>query len=164
MKTKRCAFILFFVISASLCFFSNSFSQQMNPQESARWWTLGTPLQAREDAGISQDEYPAIVTVQGTILKLEDMRGVGGSEQMRLRTPRGETWVVFLGPKWFVDNQRIKFNPGDQVEVRGAKVLGEGESNIIAADVSKGDLTMKLRNDNGLPSWECCFPRASRSK
>jgi agmatine/peptidylarginine deiminase len=100
-----------------------------------------------------------MVTVHGAVTKVEDMRGVAGSNQMQIKTPQGDTWVVFLGPKWFVNNQRLKFNVGDLVDVKGAKYITMGQNNIVAQDVSKGDLTMKLRNADGLPSWECCIPR-----
>jgi len=161
MRRKSHA-LIFFVLFASTCISVIAWAQPTDPRLSASGWTLGTPLQAPQDRGLYEEQYPAIVTVEGTVLRLEDMPGVRGSEQMRLKTPRGETWVIFLGPRWFIDNQRLKINVGDQVEVRGAKVLYEGTDNIIAADVSKGNLTMRLRNDDGLPSWDCCFPRASR--
>jgi hypothetical protein len=60
-----------------------------------------------------------------------------------------------MGPNRFINNQKLKFLPGDSVMVRGKK-LG---SSLIAIEVSKGEWTMKLRNeDDGQPSWECCFP------
>ena len=78
------------------------------------------------------------------------------SVQMSFKGETGNTWTVFLGPKWFVENQRMKLMPKDKVEVRGKKT----GSMIIASEVSKGDLTMKLRNEeDGFPNWECCFPR-----
>ena len=74
---------------------------------------------------------------------------------MRLLSEDEGNWIVYMGPKWFVDNQKIKFNVGDKVEVRGKK-FGNA---IIASEISKGQWTMKLRNeDNGQASWQCCFP------
>ena len=120
-------------------------------------WNLGIPG-GGEGGTIS--EAPAIVTVAGTVTKIEKMKGVKDGLQMRLKDDKGAMWVVYLGPKWFVDNQRIKFMPKDKVEVRGGKAIVEGNVRIIATEVSKGDWTMKLRNeDDGMPSWECCFPR-----
>ncbi len=60
-----------------------------------------------------------------------------------------------MAPKWFMDNQRIKLNVGDRVEVRGKKFGGA----IIASEISKGKLTMELRNEeNGQANQQCCFP------
>ena len=150
--------ILSVILLIALCLSTVSFAQKTDPAQSKEWWLIGTPIQGM---GVQQmgDAYPSIDTLQGTVSRVEDMQGVKGSEQLRLKTAQGETWVVYLGPRWFVDNQRLKINQGDQIEVRGAKVLWEGKNNLVAEDVSKGDLMMKLRNENGLPSWECCFPR-----
>lgn len=142
----------------ALCFTAGAFAQGAGGSQSPQWWLIGTPL-TQEQVAVTTESRPAIVTVQGTVVAVEDMKGISGSNQMRLKTAQGDTWVVFMGPRWFVDNQRMKFNPGDQVEVRGAKFLALGQSNIVAADISKSDMTMKLRNEDGLPSWECCFPR-----
>jgi len=142
-----------------LCFSSAAFSQPLEMQQNIpNWWLIGTPLNQQGEPPISQAQ-PAMVTVHGAVTKVEDMRGVAGSNQMQIKTPQGDTWVVFLGPKWFVNNQRLKFNVGDLVDVKGAKYITMGQNNIVAQDVSKGDLTMKLRNADGLPSWECCIPR-----
>jgi hypothetical protein len=83
------------------------------------------------------------------------MKGVKDGQQMRVTTDQGNKYVVYMGPKWFIENQKIKFMAGDTVEVRGKKF----GNRIIASEVSKGDWTMKLRNEeDGQPSWECCFP------
>ena len=37
--------------------------------------------------------------------------------------------------------------------------LGLRATDIIATQISKGDWTMKLRDEeDGQPLWECCFP------
>ncbi len=157
MKRKISMAVLGGILLMAFCF--SAFAQQGGVGgETPRWWLIGTPL-TEEQIGVTGTSQPAIMTIQGTVAAIEPMRGLSGSEQMRVMTPQGDQWVVFLGPRWFVDNQRLKFNTGDQVEVRGAKFLALGQNNIVAQDVSKGDMTMKLRNSDGLPSWECCFPR-----
>jgi hypothetical protein len=85
------------------------------------------------------------------------MAGVKDGLQMKFKNEQGNEYTVYMGPKWFIENQKIKFMPGDSVMVRGKK-LG---SSIIATQISKGDWTMKLRNEeDGQPAWECCFPGA----
>lgn len=98
----------------------------------------------------------AIVVESGKVKKVGSMPGVKDGLQMAFVTDQGSNYVVYMGPKWFINNQKIKFMAGDQVEVRGKKVGG----NIIATEISKGEWTMKLRNEeDGMPTWECCFPR-----
>jgi hypothetical protein len=104
--------------------------------------------------GFQGDE--PIVTVMGKVVKVEKMPGAYEGVQLRLITEDKDKYLVMLGPKWFISNQKIKFAAGDMLDVRGKKIA----TTIIASEVSKGDWTMKLRNEeDGLPVWQCCFPR-----
>ena len=121
-------------------------------------WTLGVP---GLDAETSFTGMEAIVAEPGKVTKVEPMAGVKGGLQMRFVTDQGNAYKVYMGPKWFIENQKIKFMAGDKVEVRGKKY---GNA-IIATEISKGDMTMKLRNEeDGMPSWECCFPRSVKKQ
>ena len=115
-------------------------------------WTLGVPGLDAETHFTGQE---AIVTESGKVSKVEPMKGVKDGLQMRFVTDQGNKYLVYLGPKWFIENQKIKFKAGDSVMVKGKKF----GSYIIATQISKGDWTMKLRSqEDGQPSWECCFP------
>jgi len=96
-----------------------------------------------------------MVTMKGTVKKIEPMRGVKDGIQMRFVAEEGGKWVVYMGPKWLIDNQNIKLKVNDNVEVRGKKYGGA----VIATEISKGEWTMKLRNEeDGQAVWQCCFP------
>jgi hypothetical protein len=115
-------------------------------------WTVGLPG-SESLSGFTGDE--AIVVESGKVVKMEKMAGVKDGLQMKFKNDQGNAYTVYMGPKWFIENQKIKFMAGDSVIVRGKKFA----SSIIATAVSKGDWTMKLRNEeDGQPSWECCFP------
>lgn len=117
-------------------------------------WVIDTPINLQTST--FNGDSP-MMTVNGVVTKVENMPGVKEGVQLRIKSAEGEKWVVWLGPKWFIEHQRIKFMVDDKVEVRGKKA---DQSNLIATSVSKGDWTMKLRNEeDGLPAWECCFPR-----
>jgi len=115
-------------------------------------WSFGVPSAIH--SGLTGNE--AIVVESGKVKKVENMPGVKDAQQMRFVTDQGNNYIVYMGPKWFMNNQKLKFMAGDKVEVRGKKVGGS----IIATEISKGEWTMKLRNEeDGMPAWECCFPR-----
>ncbi len=117
-------------------------------------WTLGVPGTLSQ-TGFTGKE--AVVVESGKVAAIEPMKGVKAGLQMKLKTDQGASYTVYMGPKWFIENQKIKFAVGDKVIVRGKKI----KSDIIATQISKGDWTMKLRNEeDGQPSWECCFPGA----
>ena len=70
---------------------------------------------------------------------------------MRLKTEDGEKWIVWMGPKSFLDTQKLSFKVGDKVQVRGLKYKSDI---MIAAKITKGDLSMVLRSEtDGLPVW-----------
>lgn len=64
-----------------------------------------------------------------------------------------ETISVHLGPGWYIENQDVKIEPKDKVEIKGSRVTFEGKAVIIAAEVTKGGEILRLRDENGFPAW-----------
>jgi hypothetical protein len=60
---------------------------------------------------------------------------------------------VHLGPLWYLENQDVKIAPKDKVEIKGSRVTVQEKPAIIAAEVKKGDQTLKLRDEAGVPVW-----------
>ena len=52
---------------------------------------------------------------------------------MNVKTDK-ETISVHLGPSWYFENQDVKIQPKDKVEVKGAKTTFAGKPAIIAAE------------------------------
>ena len=99
---------------------------------------------------------PATVeTVTGEVIAVEKFTPVKGMRvgiHIRLKTDR-ETIAVHLGPSWFMERLEAKIETGDKLEVRGSRVTMGGKPAIIAAEVKKGDMILKLRDDSGIPVW-----------
>jgi predicted Abi (CAAX) family protease len=64
-----------------------------------------------------------------------------------------ETISVHLGPGWYIENQDVKIEPKDKVEIKGSRITFQGKPALIAAEVKKGDKTLELRNESGFPVW-----------
>jgi hypothetical protein len=144
---RKLAIGIVVVVAISMLFVQVSFAQTKGA------WTFGIPTTVTTDTGFTGNE--AIVVESGKVVNVEPMKGVKGSLQMKFKTDQGNAYTVFTGPKWFIENQKLKFAAGDSVMVKGKKF----GSYIIATEISKGDWTMKLRSqEDGQPSWECCFP------
>lgn len=60
---------------------------------------------------------------------------------------------VRLGPRWYLENQDVKIQPKDKVEVKGSRVTVQGQPAIIAAEVKKGGETLMLRDEASIPMW-----------
>jgi len=159
---RKLAIGIVVVVAISMMFVPVSFaqrSQAAGSTVSTGAWTLGIPSTVTAEGSFTGTE--AIVVESGKVVKMEKMAGVKDGLQMKFKTEQGNAYTVFMGPKWFIENQKIKFKAGDSVMVRGKKF----GSSIIATEVSKGDWTMKLRNEeDGQPSWECCFPGAVKAQ
>jgi hypothetical protein len=87
-----------------------------------------------------------------TVDSITPMRGMSGGVHVALKTEQGEV-SVHLGPQWYLENQDVKIEPGDRVEITGSRVTIQGKPTIIAAEVRKGDEVLQLRDAAGVPVW-----------
>jgi len=94
-------------------------------------------------------------TVEGIVTAVQRfIPGRGMSAGVRLLVRIGIDIIeVHLGPEWFIENQDITIQPKDQVEIKGSKVHFRAQPAIIAAEIRKGEDTLRLRNENGFPVW-----------
>jgi hypothetical protein len=96
-----------------------------------------------------------VETITGQVVKVDritPLKGMSGGVHMTVKTD-GEQISVHLGPAFYLENQDVKIEPKDKVEVKGSRVTFEGKPAIIAAEVKKGDEVLRLRDDNGFPMW-----------
>lgn len=96
-----------------------------------------------------------VETISGEVIAMEYIdpgKGASKGMHMTLKTEK-ETVSVHLGPAWFIENQDMKIEPKDKVEIKGSRVKYEGKPAIIAAEVNKDDSVLKLREKNGAPVW-----------
>lgn len=96
-----------------------------------------------------------VETVKGEVVKVDlvaPMKGMSAGVHLALKTDT-ETISVHLGPSWYLENQDVKLQPKDTIEITGSRVTLVGKPAIIAAQVKKGDETLKLRDDAGFPVW-----------
>ncbi len=96
------------------------------------------------------------VTVTGTVRSISTFRPEKGrypGVQVGVSTREG-TFMVHLGPEWFITNQDFELNEGDKVEVRGARISYQGTAAIMASHLKKFDSELILRDEDGVPYWE----------
>ncbi len=146
---KKNAGILAVVISILvLLIATESFAQRGMGWKGNGGWGMGTAY--------SKMYNPKTVeTVSGEVIrvdKITPIKGMSYGVHMTVKTDKG-TISVHMGPGWFIENQDIKILPKDKVEVKGSRITFEGKPAIIASEVKKGDEILKLRDENGFPSW-----------
>jgi hypothetical protein len=95
-----------------------------------------------------------VETIQGKVVSVEKTPSKGRSYGIHLilQTDK-ETIPVHLGPGWYVEKQTPRIEPNDTVTVTGSRVTVGAKPAIIAAQVKKGNDILKLRDENGIPTW-----------
>lgn len=97
-----------------------------------------------------------IVFLTGTIEGIKPVSPVKGMTEgviAVLKTQEG-TIELALGPKWFINNQKISFSRNDMIEVRGVRVTLHKKTFFIPARIIKGNYVLELRNEDGVPVWD----------
>lgn len=96
-----------------------------------------------------------VETVSGVVISIDKITPITGMSygiKMSVKTDK-EVISVHVGPGWFVEHLDIKLEPQDEVEVKGSRITFEGKPAMIAAEVKRGSVTLKLRDENGFPAW-----------
>jgi hypothetical protein len=97
----------------------------------------------------------SVETVSGTIetMSIVTHKRISEGVQLQLRTNDGKTMPVHLGPSWFIENQPLKLQVGDEITVRGSRITYADAPALIAAEVQRGNDTLMLRDREGYPEW-----------
>ncbi|MCK5268150.1 MAG: hypothetical protein KAR07_08285 [Spirochaetes bacterium] len=64
-----------------------------------------------------------------------------------------QTYSVHLGPVRFFKKKNFTFAVGDNVEITGSKIQRRNRTIILAAKITKGEISIKLRDKNGRFLW-----------
>ncbi|MDV7138364.1 hypothetical protein R3X28_05730 [Maribacter sp. TH_r10] len=96
-----------------------------------------------------------VETIVGTVTAIERRVQDTKMSQGLFLTVKTETETisVHLGPTWYMDNQDIQFQKGDEIRITGSRITFENAPAIIVKEVEKNDNILKLRDNNGFPIW-----------
>jgi hypothetical protein len=100
-------------------------------------------------------DLKTVETISGYVLSIEKTTPAkrrGYWVDLMLQTGN-ETIAVQLGPAWYIDKQTPRIEANDTITVTGSRLTLDGRSAIVAADITKGNELLKLRDDNGIPVW-----------
>lgn len=102
----------------------------------------------------SQFDPDTVETLSGELVKMDIFmpKGLSLGVQILLKTAK-DTLPVHLGPVWFMKKQKREIAPGDRLEITGSRVNSGGKQVIMASEIKKGDKTLKLRDEKGVPVW-----------
>ncbi len=143
---KFCTLILMISILGFIA--SEPFAQPGKGWRGSGGWGMGSQYNRMYNPKTVETISGEVVNVD----KITPMKGMSYGIHLTLKTEK-ETISVHLGPDWFIERQDIKIEPKDKIEVTGSRIMFEDKPAIIAAEVKKGDGTLKLRDENGVPVW-----------
>lgn len=135
---------------AVLVFLTSSvaFAQPRKGWRGSGGWGMGAAYQRMYN--------PATVeTISGlvdSVEKVTPMKKMSYGIHLSLKTEK-EMVSVHLGPGWFIERLDTRIEKGDQIEVKGSKITLDGKPALIAAEIKKRDIVLKLRDDAGFPVW-----------
>ncbi|HUT84261.1 MAG TPA: DNA-binding protein [Thermodesulfobacteriota bacterium] len=97
----------------------------------------------------------AIETIKGEVANIRRVvpaEGMCEGVDIIVKSEKEEIGVN-LGPAWFIDNQDLKVELKDMVEIKGSRVSFGKIPGIIATQVKKGEDVLMLRDEYGTPVW-----------
>ncbi len=96
-----------------------------------------------------------VTTLRGTASTVTVVPSRGGRRGgMHLALASGgQATDVHLGPTWYLQQEGFDLAKGDSIEVTGSMIGEDGERFLIAREIRKGEKTLKLRDEQGIPVW-----------
>lgn len=108
--------------------------------------------------GMGPYDVKTEATVSGTVQAVQEHPGRGGNVGVHLLLKtKDHTLDVHVGPRSYIDKQKLTFAEGDTVEVTGSMV--KINDAILARVIKKDGKELKLRDDSGKPLWAGGPPR-----
>ncbi len=146
MKNLR---ILLFVIGLSVLVFAPDVFARFGQGAKTFPWGGKNQYSRKYDSNTVETIKGDVVSIDMVTYKQNKSFGV----RMEVKTKK-ETVAVHLGPGWYLESQEIKVNKKDKVEVKGSRIIYDGEPVIVAAEVTvEGNKPLKLRDSRGVPAW-----------
>ena len=145
---KKAGILIAWMSILSLILATESFARQGMKWKGSGGWGMGSTYNRMYDP-------KTVETITGEVVKLgkiTPMKGMSYGIHLEVKTDK-ETVSVHLGPGWYIENQDVKIEPKDKIEIKGSRVSFQDKPAIVAAEIKKGDELLKLRDENGIPAW-----------
>ena len=146
MKRTRTALVILSLVGMVMAV--NAFAQMGMHWRGGGGWGMSSQYGRMYDP-------KTIETISGEVERVDmitPMKGMSGGVHLVVKTDK-EPVSVHLGPAWYIENQDVKIQPKDKVEITGSRITFDGKPAIIAREVKKSDEVLILRDDNGYPVW-----------
>ena len=145
MKKIRTSVLIFFIFS--FIFSTNTFGRKVKWRGSGDWRVENRYIMMFDSHNVEN-----IIGEVITVGKFVPIKAMSPGIFLIIKTEK-EIISIHLGPSWYIENQDIKIEPKEMVEIKGTRINFNGKPVIIAGQVKKGDKILRIREKNGLPVW-----------
>lgn len=146
MKLVRVTFTTLTILM--VVFAAESMAQRGMKWRGSGGWGMGSKYNRMYDPKTVETVIGEVIAVD----KITPTKRMSYGIHLMLKTDK-ETISIHLGPGWYLENQDVKIELKDKVEIKGSRITFEGKPAIIAAEVKKGEEILVLRDTNGVPAW-----------
>jgi hypothetical protein len=104
---------------------------------------------------VRRPAIPEVYTADGRVLGVERPLPEDPVTNVHLifQARNEEPVNVELGPGWYMDEGKLRFDPKDDISVEGRREVRNGKTVIVARSVRKGSTTLRLRDEDARPLW-----------
>lgn len=109
--------------------------------------TQSTPKPPKYDATTE-------VKLKGTVEEIKIVPGELEGVHLLVKTGTGDPILVHAAPEKFLKFMEVAYAKGDSISLTGSQVTNnEGQKEILAKQIDKGDNATVLRDAKGSPIW-----------
>jgi len=120
-----------------------------SPHGGCGGWGAGTPY----DRAYDPKKMVELDGEVGVVSRVVPRPGMVAGECFELLLADGDSFPVHLGPAYFLDARHFHLETGDHVHLRAAKVHDHDNVVLMAAEVTRGEDVLELRDGDGYPLW-----------
>lgn len=97
-------------------------------------------------------DFATETKLKGTVEEVKLVPGPNEGTHVMLKTG-SDTILVHIAPPEFLKDFEFPVNKGDQLQVTGSKLTIDGQEEVLAREITKGDNSFTLRDKKGVPVW-----------
>jgi hypothetical protein len=113
---------------------------------------LAAPAAAQGPPKAPEYDVRAEVTVRGEVVEIHESKVATDHPGLHLILKNAEETVeVHACPVRFLRELEFTIEPGDTLAVTGSR--RKGSNVIVAREIARGQLSLILRDKNGVPNW-----------
>ena len=145
---KKMSIVMAMISVLAFLLAPDSFAQRGMKWRGSGGWGMGSNYNRMYDP-------KTVETVSGEVVSVDRItpaKGMSSGVHLMIKADT-ETVSIHLGPAWYIENQDIRIEPRDRIEIKGSRIVFEGKPAIIAAEVKKGNEVLRIRDENGFPVW-----------